>query len=244
MRDVLILPFNQDEEIVLACDNSGAIGMKEEDAVKAPYEVVGYYSFRVAVMECISAGAQPFAVTLQNFAGEKAWKELVSGIEKGKKELRLEDLKITGSTESNFTLFQSAIGVTVIGKKKKIRSLSRFETYSSDLEIAVIGSPLVGEEVFKQADEVAPLHLFHQICKLEAGITIPVGSKGVLFELNQLFFHSSFKETELKTNLDLRKSSGPSTCFIVVYPQGEQEIIRGMSGHFFHPIGVKGEANG
>ena len=68
-------------------------------------------------MECIAAGGKPFSVVLHNFCGNDSWGELVKGIEKGLKELNLQDVSITGSTESNFHLQQSAIGLVVLGEK-------------------------------------------------------------------------------------------------------------------------------
>ena len=59
MMDALTAPFDDESSLVIACDNSGGIGMKEGDVVKVPYEVTAYYSFRVAVMECIAAGGTP-----------------------------------------------------------------------------------------------------------------------------------------------------------------------------------------
>lgn len=59
MRDAIIIRLNQDESPVITSDNSGAIGMKEQDVVNVPYDIVGYYSFRVAVMRCMATGARP-----------------------------------------------------------------------------------------------------------------------------------------------------------------------------------------
>lgn len=58
MNDSLILPFTESQSLVVSCDNSGGIGLKEKDLVQVPYEVVGYFSFRVAVMECLSTLAE------------------------------------------------------------------------------------------------------------------------------------------------------------------------------------------
>ena len=117
MRDAMIIPVGHDESLVITSDNSGSIGMKELDAVKVSYETVGYCSFRSAVMECMASGAVPIAVIIQNFCGDDDWNDIVSGVQKGLAEIEIEDIQITGSTESNFPLKQSAIGINVIGKK-------------------------------------------------------------------------------------------------------------------------------
>ena len=57
------------ETLVLASDNSGGIGLKDMDMVKTPYDIVAYYGFRVAVMECMAAGGAPISVVCIIFAG-------------------------------------------------------------------------------------------------------------------------------------------------------------------------------
>ncbi|WP_026580715.1 hypothetical protein [Bacillus sp. J33] len=233
MRDVLSFPFNSEEVIVVASDNSGAIGEKEQDSVKVPYETVSYYSFRVAVMECLSAGAEPFAVTLQNFCGDNAWDRLLKGIKRGAGELGLMDLQITGSTESNFTLHQSAVGLSVLGKKQgKVHTEPII--YTNQANIAVIGSPLVGGELIEREAEAAPLKLFQVINTIDEVLTLPIGSKGILNELNGLFSNMTFKDNDLEGDLDLWKSAGPSTCFAAVYPNKKAEEIRKLAGRYFH----------
>lgn len=237
MRDVLILPFNGDESIVVACDNSGGIGLKEMDAVQVPYDMVAYYSFRVAVMECLAAGGNPFAVTVQNFCGEGAWGELIIGINRGIAELGLEELQITGSTESNFPLVQSAVGLTVLGKKKTSRTDLR-PHFTDDTRIAVIGKPLVGDEVMENEAEAVPLVVFQQLCALEDVTLLPVGSKGIYFELNELFSNRTFKGAEIISDLDIHKSSGPSTCVLAVFNKKKKRDIMTLTGSYFYEIDV------
>lgn len=235
MRDVLTIPFNNEESVIVASDNSGAIGLKSMDAVHASYETVAYYCFRVAVMECMSAGGEPFAVTVQNFCGEDAWLSLLNGIHNGVKELGLEGIQITGSTESNFNLLQSAVGVTVLGKKKNI-SLDNRLYFSEQTKLAVIGTPLIGDEVVEREAEVAPLSVFKQLCSMEDVIILPVGSKGILSELNNIFTNRKFDGISIKTSVDIYKSSGPSTCFIIAFPIGKIDDIKEIASKYFHEI--------
>ncbi|URM32905.1 ATP-binding protein [Cytobacillus firmus] len=237
MRDVLSFPFNSEETIVVASDNSGAIGEKEQDAVQVPYEIVSYYSFRVAVMECMSAGAQPFAAAIQNFCGDDAWDQLIGGIKKGADELGLTELQITGSTESNFNLLQSAVGLSVLGKRKGELPADAL-IYTEDTRIAVLGSPLVGQELIEREAEAAPLKIFKMINSIEDTETLPVGSKGILAELNGLFFNREFEVKDFESGVDLQKSGGPSTCFIAVFPEKKSEEIRKMAGHYFHLLDI------
>lgn len=230
MRDALVLPLNEKESLVITTDNSGAIGMKEEDHVKVTYDIVGYFSFRVALMECLAAGARPLTVIIQNFCGDQVWDALVLGVEKGTKELGIDNLQITGSTESNFSLVQSVVGLNVIGLKpndsgKRSTSLDK---------IALIGLPLVGNEVITCPEQVAPLSLFYQLSLLEDVKVWPVGSKGVWHELKRM--GPALAESISSKDIDLHKSGGPSTSFLLAYPFDKEKEIMKLAGDYFHAL--------
>jgi hypothetical protein len=237
MRDSITFPFNGMDSLIIACDNSGAIGLKEQDLVHAPYKTVAYYSFRVAVMECIAAGGKPISVVLHNFCGNEPWDELVSGIQKGLGELNLADVLITGSTESNFSLMQSALGLVVIGKK--VTAQSREMTYTKQLKFAVVGMPLVGDEVIKNKYLVAPLSVFQEISKVSDVMIWPVGSKGILYEINQMFPNQELSQEMMVTNVDILKSAGPATCFLAVYDSRQEERLIKIAGDFFHSLQIE-----
>ncbi|MGY0691997.1 ATP-binding protein [Virgibacillus sp. FSP13] len=235
-RDVLIVPFDQKYDIVISSDNSGSIGMKPADDVSVPYDIVSYFAFRVAYMECAAAGGVPFSVTLQNFNDEQTWPSLIAGIKRGTDELGIVKLPVTGSTESNFSLSQSATGITVLGKRQRKKE----QTFANNQAeaIAIIGSPLVGDEVTQQKEAVASLNLFQWCCEHDAVLTVvPVGSKGILYELKQLFPNKSL---QFSSDLDLKKSSGPATCFIAVYIKADHETIKSKAGQLFHHVTVEG----
>ncbi|MEQ2528697.1 AIR synthase related protein [Bacillaceae bacterium CLA-AA-H227] len=224
MRDALVIPISEQESLVISSDNSGGVGMKEQDVVKASYDTVSYFSFRVAMMECLAAGAKPLAVVIQNFCGEPEWNELVAGVQKGLKELGLEQIQITGSTESNFPFVQSAMGLNVIGKK------SNRDRVIDSSAVALIGLPLVGHEVLEQADEVAPLSLFYQLSLHEDVLLWPVGSKGVGHELQRLNLVIESYE------IDFDKSGGPATSFLIMYPKESEKEIATLAGTYFHSL--------
>ncbi|WP_404451245.1 ATP-binding protein [Virgibacillus necropolis] len=234
-RDVAVIPLGNDEEIIIASDNSGGIGMKQLDKVPVAYETVSYYSFRVAFMECVAVGALPFSVVIQNFNGDRAWSTLVAGVEQGMKEIGIDDLSITGSTETNMTLMQSAVGITVLGKRKKKQEL--IPSYTNTVNVAIIGKPLVGTEVINQNEAIAPLNLFQWCCVQESVLVVlPVGSKGILHELKELFAYQSLR---FASGLDMKKSSGPSTCFIIVYLQTVDKEVQQKAGKWFHAVNIE-----
>jgi hypothetical protein len=236
MRDVITIPFDKDNSLIIASDNSGGIGMKEHDLVTVPYATVAYYSFRVAVMECIAVGGQPMSVILQNFCGNGPWEELVKGIQTGLDELGLEGVSITGSTESNFSLLQSAVGLLVLGQKP-IRHTTEIE-FSDQLKFAVIGMPLIGNEVIEQIDQVVPLTIFQKVSRLNNVMIWPVGSKGILYEMNQMFKNVRFTKEMVNIHIDILKSSGPATCFIIVYHADQEDQIMKLAGRFFNSVEI------
>src|SRR5699024_6691776 len=122
--------------------------------VKVNYQTVSYYAFRVAYMECVTAGSTPFSIILHNFNDQTVWNELIEGINFGLAEVNLNNIAITGSTERNFALNQSALGLVILGKTK-IQTEKKFNPEIGKL--AVIGKPLVGLEVIDDESSVAQL---------------------------------------------------------------------------------------
>ncbi|MBD1378703.1 ATP-binding protein [Metabacillus arenae] len=232
-RDVTIIPLNEEELLIISSDNAGGIGEKAEDLVKTDYETLARMTLRVAIMECLSTGAEPISIILHNFSGEKAWDLFVRGCEKLLAELHYENIEISGSSETNFDLLQSNIGITVVGKVQK-RKLKIGKT-PPDSKIAVIGKPLVGVEVLREESMIAPLTLFLKLIGY-AGVyeCVPVGSKGILFETNLLFPNRKIEEHH--SDISLVKSSGPSTCFIVTYKSIFENEIREIAGNLFFSI--------
>src|SRR5699024_10275572 len=143
-HDALIIPLNDTEELVVASDNSGSIGKKPFDEISVPYDIVGYSVFRVAYMECAAAGGVPCSIIMHNFNGDDVWGSLINGIRRRFTELGIQELPITGSTESNFILKQSATSMTILGKRPRKEVDRRFNRHC---HVAIIGKPLVGNEV-------------------------------------------------------------------------------------------------
>ena len=230
-EDTLIIPFNDQEELVIASDNIGAIGMKSLDEVTTPYHVVSYFGFRVAYMDCVAAGGKPFAISLMNFNGDEVWEELLHGIDKGVNELQINDLPITGSTETNFPLQQSATSITILGKRKRKQKQTQ-KIMLDNCHVAVIGQPLVGNEVIDNKEKVAPLHVFQWFSEQEEVYKIlPVGSKGISYELNKVWHHHDITFSD---DLDVTKSSGPATCFIVIYEKSMYEKMVNKASDWLH----------
>jgi hypothetical protein len=204
------------ETLVIACDSLGGIGQKPLDSVRASAEVLGAYTVRVPLMEIMAAGADPLVViNTLSVEMDPTGRGILTGI---KNELRrggfAEDFTVTGSTEENMVTYQSAFGVTVIGKAKN-ENLRLGKSHAGDL-LVCLGLPQVGEEVLKgwaQADiplvrELLEKSYVHEI--------LPVGSKGIYYEAKELA-HGAGRKLRMFVPLkvDLKKSAGPGTCVLV-----------------------------
>ncbi|RYG72398.1 hypothetical protein EU245_10475 [Lentibacillus lipolyticus] len=229
MSNAVVLPLTADQELVITSDNSGAIGEKPQDEVSTPNTVVGSFACRVAMMECLAAGGEPQTIVMQNFTSHEAWQDYKHGVEQVLGELSLNQLPITGSTESNVASLQSGLGLTVIG----IRRTAQTSEFSGDEEFAVIGAPLVGNEVIDQPDKIAPLSVFQRLCQLESVKALrPAGSKGIAAAWREW----TEREDKLEARIDLDKSAGPATCFLVAFDKGNAAEIREIAGELFHKL--------
>ncbi|SES87863.1 AIR synthase related protein [Anaerobranca gottschalkii] len=219
-RDLTFCWLNSNEAIVISCDSCGGVGAKEKDYIKVSPEVVGYYTTQVALMEILAVKAHPFAI-INNLAVEmdSTGKEILKGINKALVAAELKDkVYITGSTEENFPSLQTALGITVLGKVNK-ENWTLPKSYRGDF-IAVIGIPKVGEEVIMDfGQETLLLGRYKNLLKNPyINEILPVGSKGILFELQELAQSNnlSFRLLE-KITLDLNKSAGPATCALITF---------------------------
>jgi hypothetical protein len=230
-RDVLILPMTNHVSLVFSADNSGGIGLKEFDDVQAPYDIVSYYGVRVVAMELLSAGVRPNALIIHSFNGDEAWGRIVEGAQKVFEELKLNGVEITGSSETNFTLLQSATSFTLAGIAKN-NSLRVGKT-PPDAMFAVIGEPIAGQEVMQQPERMLPLTLFSKLLEQEEIYEIiPVGSKGIQHELGILSGVSGTFTCELP----LMKSAGPATCVVISYSKAAHEYIQQLCGSYFFGV--------
>lgn len=222
-HDVIRETLDETSELIIAADNSGAIGEKEADAVHVSYDVMSYYTFRVTYMELVAAGGHPSSIIMHNFNAEDAWEGLLKGIRKGQEEVGLSNLKVSGSTETNFSLSQSALGFVMIGRREKPAA----KPLAKELNLSIIGYPLVGNDVLLYSEKVAPLRLFKEISELEGVVLLrPVSSKGIAYEINRQFGQH---EVSYPDTIDPYGSGGPATSFIVVYDIKIREKIEELA---------------
>lgn len=202
---MLEIKLENNKQLIVTTDNAGSIGKKELDHVKIDYESLAYYTLRNALMENLRFHTKIIGITISNFCGEKNYHDLMKGIEELTKHFNY-DIPITTSTESNFPMKESAIGITVLGIKDT-ETLKHYANY------AVVGKPLVGNEVSKAKSEMVQFDEFLYLVKhQDISRVITVGSKGI-YDRGMKHFNQSFESSEI----DLFKSAGPSTCVLIEY---------------------------
>jgi hypothetical protein len=206
---------------VVTTDNSGGIGEKQADLVFAPNDIVSYFATRVALLEQWAARSQVESVIIHNFSGDADWQAYVKGVNRLLKEVEFERVLVTGSSETNMNLLQSAMSVTMIGRSRGVVDVEQ------DVKWFIYGRPFVGSEVLENANAIADLNKVK--IAMENGWVSniwPVGSKGIQAEVRILFADDKLF---VQSDVDVEKSAGPSTVVLVGVPK---ESIERATLHF------------
>lgn len=216
VRDLSLIELDNKTTMVIACDSCGAIGMKEGDTFKVPPLYVGKFTSRVALLEVLSAGAQVVAIT-NNVSNEMepTGKEVIKGIYEELNEAGIDEAVLTGSTEENFKTISTAVGITVIGVVP--HNCVKVNTSLDGAFVISIGLPKVGAELNYVKDEeiISYLQLKTLLSLDKVYEVIPVGSKGIAYECEQMALYNNMEIClEDKPNIDIYKSGGPATCVI------------------------------
>lgn len=223
MRNAILL----DNGLVVTTDNSGGIGEKAQDLVQVPDALTAYYSARVALLEQWAANSTPIAVLIHNFSGSASWMRYVRGVTQLLAESKLQTLPISGSTETNMELLQSAVSITMIGTHRTFTEEvnGKWFTY---------GAPLIGQEVIDHSKEVASIHKINVALKNQLVHKIwPVGSKGILHEIRNLLQDD---DIEIESPLNLTKAGGPSTVVLVYISKDRIEEAQNFFGETLRDI--------
>jgi len=235
-RDLIII-YEDDLAYIISCDSMGSIGSKEYDQLKVDEDIVGRACIKVALAESLCVGANPVVIsdTLSvemNPTGEK----IISAIEDELAKNNLSHVLLTGSTEENFPSYMTGVGITVISRAKvtdlKVKKIKR------GMNVSLLGYPLVGSEVLESKD-VLELKDYVSISKCKEVVeAIPVGSKGIGYELGVLEKLSKLKvEIDPLFKVDLLKSGGPATSCIVVHDEKHTSVIKNLTDKAFTYVG-------
>lgn len=221
-RDVDLVILTEDTYLAIACDSCGGIGQKERDVVNVPPYIIGRFTSRVALMEMLSIGATPKAVTAGICSEPTPTGEgIITGIQEELQDLAL-DIPITISTEKNMPTCQTGLGLSLIGTVKE-KSLRLNKTKIGD-KLYCVGIPKVGNEVDLNDPQIANSVLIKKLISISSvHDIIPVGSKGIAGEAKMLTSFLGLKlRWEKNPCIDIQKTAGPSTCVLVTVPDSLQ----------------------
>ncbi len=224
-RDISIININNCT-ISVACDSSAGIGALEKDIIKSDGYTVGYFSAFVPLAETISIGAEPILIiNTLSVPNDNYGQSIIKGVMAAAENARLEnDNCVTGSTEENFGIPFTSLGITVVGDftNKKLP-----DNIQNSLDIYLIGLPKVGSEVLKDRHLILNLkNLLMLKSNSQIVDILPVGSKGIMHELNEMAYTLNadvLLDTSL--NIDIFKSAGPATCAIAAIERSSSDAF-------------------
>ena len=217
-RDVQIIRLDPKRVMVVSCDSAGGVGSKPEDRVRASPFVVGKFTARVALMEILSAGAEPVCVASALAVEPKpTGNQILLGVRTEMRHALVSPTTpVVNSTEKNFEVKSTGVGVMVVGIAIRNRlCVGRCEAGD---EILAIGLPHAGGEVLRaeqggvitNCQDVRTLLRTNMVHEL-----IPAGSRGILYEAEVLAADSRLSlEREKGMKLDVMKSAGPATAIV------------------------------
>jgi thiamine monophosphate kinase len=200
------------------------------DVLKVNAATVGKFTVRVALMETMAVGATPVCVSVTlSVEPSPTGRAVLRGVRRELHAAELAGLSIVSSSEKNFSVRQTGVGVTV-GGIAKARKLRIGMCRRGDFVVA-IGRPSLGYEVLEgertatiaDVEDVKTLlrtHFVHEV--------IPVGSQGILKEANILAVDSKLRFLPKKAvPLDMSKSAGPGTVVLcTVAPSNLTDLRR------------------
>ncbi len=211
MRDVFILSHAFPGDLVVACDSLGAIGPKEGDRVRVPLGVSAQFTARVALAEVLSCGADPLLLILT--LSVEPYPFLLEAEEAIRRELRTigkEELPFLVSSEKNIPTTQTALGITVIGKKKPTPPPPPLPS-----TLYALGVPSCGEMVIENEESIATLPDLLFVRDALSPVVLPVGSRGIFCEALTLACELCAKLVLLPSHpFSLFASCGPATVFL------------------------------
>jgi hypothetical protein len=240
VRDLVLLNVSEDYVFVIACDSNASIGQKEHDFHKRDFKEVGRCASKVPLMEVLAVGAYPFIV-VDNLCVEMepSGRFILDGIRFEVERLGLNpDLVITGSAEKNMLTTQTGLGVTVIGLAKR-DELKIGISQPGDLVVCVGFPKSAPTKPFSEGEpdimdppstrKLREYGFVHEI--------IPVGSRGVRYEMGVLAEESGCNFVEVESIVDMTHSAGPSTCVLVTIPK---QFLDRLKEQMTHPVNIVG----
>ena len=217
IRDLTIVPLQNEQYLVTAVDISAAIGEKPYDVLKVPPEQTGKMAVRVALLEVMASGAEIIAINdVVGAEMEPTGRRVINGIREELQLAGLGHLELNGSTEENMATVQTSVGVTVIGLVNQ--SQMKVNNVRKEAVLFGFGEPRMGNELLEKPNlEVTYGKIIELVKRNDVFELVPVGSKGILYEatlLAQLNDCTFIEKAECDRKW-LSKSAGPATSILI-----------------------------
>jgi len=226
-RDIEVSNIDEHTLLVAACDSCGGIGEKDFDVIKVPAELVGRLTTRVVLMELMAIAAIPKILSVAiSTEPEPTGTKILAGIKDELDAADFSNLPCAISTEKNIPTRQTGLGISIVGtcSKKNLRIAQS----KSGNHVYCLGLPKFGKELTRMDDpEIAQIrHL--KILNQQPNIhdILPIGSRGILKEVNQLAEQVNCHFVQNNHPLDITKSAGPSTCILFTSPDTFPDLFQ------------------
>jgi len=231
IRDLSVLEIHNGRVLIVACDSIGSIGPKSGDTYPATPETVAHFAARVPLLEVLCAGGVPqLIVDTLNVEMDPTGSAMIEEIRRVATGLGLGADRVTGSTEDNVTSRATGIGVTVIGSANS--GDLRPGTSRSGDAVVCLGVPTSAPQdviTIGDARMLSIVDLVAVVARKDIRDALPVGSKGVAYEANQLAESAGLLfMPAADVALDLAKTGGPASCVLVTMAETDIESLRSI----------------
>ncbi len=235
-RDLTLMTLD-DKKLAIACDSCAGVGMLEHDTIKADAFTVGYLSTVVPLMECLAIGSKPMLIiNTLSVANDTYGNSLIKGVMQAAKEAGMHgDHVVTGSTEDNFIVPVTSIGITVIAQLESTLP----QSITEPCKLMLVGLPKVGQAVADDQGEILTLTAMRTIKQhVQVVDILPVGSKGIDYEVSVMCRGLDALFIEGDHTIDGKQSAGPATCALVAIPY---DAVSDLHVHVDLPITKLGD---
>ena len=237
IRDLSLIDLG-DRYIVIAVDSFGGIGPKINDVVKLSIKEWAIALLRVPLMEIIASGAHPFLVIdALGVEYEPTGRQVIKVLRDELTRLGYPDMDMNGSTEDNIPVTSSAAGIVVLGTVNKDRFYPGTTLCGDGLFLVGVPKSGPNEDIDLRNDPEIPDILDLISLREVEGVhdILPVGSHGILHEASQMADTAKISLSLVPgIEIDIRKSAGPSTCFLLSSSLSEEEIKRYVNAPVFY----------